>query len=222
MKKTLLTAPLLLVFLAGCSGSSASARYGLTITLADAAKRPDLMAATLRVLERRVDALGAKLQNKSVQDADQPTVSIGVSDPKILPTLASQLTSPFTLRFMRQTRGKEKADITVEGHGGFKGTGITEKDILWVTAAKDPQSGKGVVVLEFSPSGRTLMEHVFAENKGSYVGLFVRGHLVSKLLVETDKVKDNIMIQNIPSAELAGVFADDVNVGTHVVFIPMK
>ena len=49
----------------------------------------------------------------------------------------------------------------------------------------------------------------------------MRDQLVSTLLVDTDEVKDKIVIQSIPNPELAEIFSDDVNVGIHVTFTPV-
>jgi len=65
------------------------------------------------------------------------------------------------------------------------------------------------------------MQQVFKENKGKSLGLFIRGALVSKLLVETDELKDDIVIRDITSHEIAEAFADDLTVGLHVRFLPI-
>jgi len=139
--------------------------------------------------------------------------------PAVKEPLTAQLTEPFTMRIMAQV-ADGKGDITIEKQGSFKETGITEKHLLWVTGGKDTDPAKGRVLLEFSEEGRMLMGDVFRKNKGKYIGLFVRKHLVSKLLVESEEVKDTILITDIPSFTLAEIFADDLNVGLHAVFTP--
>ena len=65
------------------------------------------------------------------------------------------------------------------------------------------------------------MKDLFAESEGKNIGIFIRNQLVSKLLVDTDELIDDIIITDIPTVQLANVFADDVNVGLHVTFTPI-
>ena len=97
---------------------------------------------------------------------------------------------------------------------------MTEEHLEWVEAAEELDN-KGRITLSFSPEGRELMRTVFRQNVGRNIGLFVREKLVAKLQVDTAELKDDIIITGIPSPELARVFADDVNVGLHVIFTPL-
>jgi hypothetical protein len=46
--------------------------------------------------------------------------------------------------------------------------------------------------------------------------------MVSKLKVGTEKIADHIIISGIPSYTVAQIFADDVNVGLHTTFEPLR
>lgn len=222
MKKSFSTAALLLTFsavtlLSACSSTHIS--YRLEIDEQDAGRKTELIDTAKRVVTRRLESLGE--QNANVQvtvDGEVIRLSADVSNQAVKDTILDQLALPFSMQIMSQVT--ENGDITVEGHGSFKATGITEKHLNWVQAGKDEDPTKGRVALEFTPEGKTLMADVFRQNKDKYIGLFVRGHLVSKLLVASDEVKDSIIITDIPSAVLAEVFADDLNLGLHVTFVP--
>lgn len=204
--------------LAGC-GAGEEVTYKLEINVTDAGKRTELIDAAKRVVERRLETLGQQKPNINIDiDGENVLLMVNTESPAVENTLTSELTAPFSLRIMKEVT--KDGDITVEGHGSFKEVGITEQHLEWVTASKDTNPEKGRVVLEFTEEGRKTMAKIFAENKGKYIGLFVRQNLVSKLLVESDEVKDSIIITDIPSSTLAFIFADDINVGLHATFLP--
>lgn len=209
----------LLLLLAGCGSKSLS--YKITINTTDATKRTELVKAVRRVVERRLKAIGEEPVIDVRNENSQIMLSIKVEDKAVGETLADQLKEPFSMRMMAQVPDG-KGDITVEGQGSFKETGLTEKHLLWVASGPDTNPEKGRVLLEFSEEGRKLMGQIFKQNSGKYIGLFVRNHLVSKLLVESTEVKDTILITDIPSPILAEIFADDLNVGLYVTFTPEK
>jgi hypothetical protein len=41
---------------------------------------------------------------------------------------------------------------------------------------------------------------------------------MAKMPIDTSEPKEEIVIAGIPVPDMAGIFADDVNVGTHVTF----
>lgn len=212
---------LLLPILIGCS-STGSITYRLDIDPTIASERgSDLALASLRVIERRLENLGEDILEKDVNfENGAPLISLTVGDPSTLDILTKQLTDPFMMRIMEES-SEEEATITIATHGGFRETGITEKHLLWVTASTDGDAlERGKATLQFTEEGRKLMNEMFKKNKGKYIGLFVRNALMSKLLVESDSLKDDIIIHDIPSVEFAHVFADDVNVGLYVRFTP--
>lgn len=197
--------------------------YKLSFNTNDAEQQSALTLASLRVIERRLARMGDQLMEQNMTTRNQDIVlSLRIRDEEASATLTQELLRPFSLNIMEQAPEKT-ADTVVEGHGGFRKTALTQEHLQWVEARPSGPEGKqGMVILYFSPDGRTLMQQLFKKNKGKAIGIFVRDQLVSKLTVDTDKVENDIVIQNIPSYEIARMFADDMNVGLHVVFVPLE
>lgn len=219
MKRALVLGTVASLLLAGC-GATTTIGYSVAFNVQDPSQRVQLQLMTQHVIERRLENIGEKspIVTAQISDAGADVVA-EVSDPIVGDVLTSQLIEPFDLQIMKEATA-DKADITVSGHGSFMKTGIEGKHLTWVMA--QPQAGgpQAMVTIGFTEEGRTLMKQLFKENKGKFVGIFVRGKLVSKLKVETDELKDDVVIQDIPSYDLASVFADDVNVGLHATFTP--
>ncbi len=218
MRRSCLVLPAVwLLLLTGCRGASAD--YTLIFDLPDEDKRSQLASASMRIVERRLLAMGEEPLEKELRAENGEThLQLTLVNGTIKEILTEQLTALFALRFMKESApGK---GIAVEGHGSFEETGVTEDHFLWMISSVDETTGKGRVQILFTEEGRKRMGQVFKENKGKYIGLFIRNNLVSKLLVESQELKEDIVITDIPTAELATVFADDVNVGLHVTFVP--
>jgi preprotein translocase subunit SecD len=218
MRRFLLTLAILPI-LAACS--SASVTYSVTTNVEEEQRVNLLLLASMRVIERRMANIGEELLDIDLQrNGTSTAIVVQVQEETALDILTEQLTEPFDMQIMKEST-EETAEVIVDGHGGFVQTGITGEDILWLESAEEP-GGTGRITITFSEEGREKMSTVFQENVGKNIGIFVRGQLVSKLLVEVDELKDDIVITDIPSLELAAVFADDVNVGLHVTFTPTK
>lgn len=195
--------------------------YDLTIDDAYADQKSELAFAGMRVIERRLKRIGEEILEKDITaNEGTPAITLTLGDKVARDILTEELLQPFTLRLMTEAVDGESADITVAGHGGFTETGLTEDHITWAEASPDTDPSKGHVTLTFTQDGRSIMKDVFAQNDGKYIGLFVRERLMSKLLVESPKLMDDIVIREIPSSEIAHIFADDINVGLHVSFTP--
>ncbi len=206
------------MLLVSCSGKPV-ARFALSFDIADTNVQQALTLTSMRVVERRVEHLGEELVDKQINTKGSgTTLTLTLKTSEGIKALISELTAPFSMRVMVQTGSGETADISVEGHGSFRETGITEKDLEWVDARKDPVTGKGEVRMDFTADGKEKMKVLFKQVKGKNIGLFVRDRLVSQLHVETDIFPNTILIRDVPSAELAQVFADDMVVGLHVTF----
>lgn len=210
-----------LFLLTACMGSK-TASFSLTFdALVPADLHQELAQQSLRVIERRMERIGEELTDKSFTTSDTGiNITISMTDGEAIEILTQELAEPFKMRVMSETT-PEDAQITVEGHGGFKETGITEEDIYWVQSRVDDATGKGEVRLLFTDQGRAKMADLFAVMKGKSIGIFVRDRLVSKLSVQTDTLEEDILIRDIPDAELAQIFAEDINVGAHVIFTPI-
>ncbi|MDD4627833.1 MAG: hypothetical protein PHE68_00365 [Candidatus Peribacteraceae bacterium] len=213
--------PVALCLLLISCGSSAL-HFTLTMDVSDAAKQTELMNASKRVVERRLGSLGTKSTDLTVVSGTGGTASLSFSpqDDTVKDEITKELITPFSLEIMLFTgkdKEKDKGDLFVEEQGWFTKTGINEKTIIWAQASRD-EWGKGEVELNFTPEGHTLLNKTFRENVGGQLGLFVRERLMSKLLIETKDLKENIVIAGIPSPDIAAIFADDVNTGVHVTF----
>lgn len=210
-----------LFLLAGCQGKQTPISFELQFDTENEQEQAELALASMRVAERRLENIGEPLVDKSiVEKGDKTFLNITVEDPVGAEILTDQMTETFSLAFMAQVP-EEQADIVITGHGGFKRSGINEDVLEGIKAELDP-AGKGMITLEFTEEGRQKMGDLFAVNVDKYIGMFVRDQLVSKLLVEGAELKENIIIRDLPSPEIAEIFADDVNVGLHVTFIPVE
>lgn len=210
-----------LVLLTAC-GASSSVTYKLDMNVTDMALRQELATQSLRVMGRRLETMGVLIDDDTTTvEAETAEISITAESQEALDELTTQLQKPFDFKVMREADAGETAEITVEGHGGFMSTGITGADLEWVQGREDATTKKGEVRLVFNTAGREKMADLFKDMNGKVIGLFVRNQLVSKLQVDTPELKDDIVIREIPTGELAIVFADDVNVGIHVTFTPV-
>ena len=220
MKKLLpLFAALLLLL--GCR--NASIRYDLTIDATDTAQQGALALASMRVIEHRLEFYGEKPIDLGVDlKRTPPRITLSAKDPAILDVLTEDLVRPFKLRILKQAPPGEPEVLVVEGHGPFMETGLTEADVEWLEAAPDSLPEKGKVTITFTEEGRAKMATVFQKNKGKFIGIFIRDQLVAKLLVDDVELQDEIVITEIPSLDVAKVFTDDVNVGLHVTFVPVR
>ena len=207
-----------LAILAGCGGPT-TAEYRLTYDTQEPGEVETLTDATVRVMQRRLDRLGAELYGQhETQDADGANLELTISDPDAAEALAEEMTAPFDLEIMAQTTGS--GDITVEGFGSFAKTGVTGDDIRMVAAVANGKGGASVQI-RMTDAGLAEMRELFSKNVGKTLGLFVRGKLVSALTVGSADVPNPLVIDGIPDPELAMIFADDVNVGLHVTVTPL-
>lgn len=223
MKNAFLVSVAAVLALAGCA-SGPSATYNLQIDrVTDATQRELVANQSVKVIERRLQSMGDILVDSNVRmGGSGATVMVTSESQEALDALAGQLQEPFDMKVMKEVASGQQAELTVEGHGGFVSTGITGADLDWVEGYKEPGKETGEVKLVFTEAGRTKMAALFKEMKGKNIGIFVRRTLVSKLFVDTDELKDDIVIRDVPSVDLAEIFAEDVNVGIHVTFTPAQ
>lgn len=209
------------IVLTGCGAETL--RYELVFDTLDENRRTELTLASLRIIQRRLAHLGEEALDTDIQKHEGKTfLKVELKDPRIASTLNEELTSPFTIGFYEEAPPDE-AEIIVEGHGGFRSAGVGNAHIDWLEASEEPGlPGKGRIALSFSEDGFVRMAEVFTRNSDKFLGLFVRGQLAAKLKVDKEKLKNIIVISELPSVEIAHVFADDVNVGLHVTFTPEK
>jgi hypothetical protein len=216
--KRLISLLVLALTVAACG--PAETAYKLTFNIPDKARQSELTLTSLKVIERRLDRVGETIKSQQIiPGQNEATIKIGLQSTATAQLLTEELTQPFKLRIMKQVE-EGKGQINVEGHGSFAETGMTEADLIWAEAAEDANR-KGVVRLLFTPQGTEKLRNIFKENMGKAIGIFVRDRLISKLNVKTDEIEEFIVIRDIPSAEMARIFVDDLNVGLHVTFTPV-
>ncbi len=207
---------LLTCVLAGCG--SPTVRLSLAFDVTDPMQRTILLEESKKVIERRLSRFeDATPSAMHVENSASGAVllSFTVNNAKARAALVDELLAPFSLKVMTASTGT--GDLFIEEQGWFSVTGITQKDIVWTEGAADSE-GKGIVRLVFSDEGRVKLATVFREHPAGTVGIFVRDRLMAKMPIDTAELKEEIVITGIPVPDMAGIFADDVNVGTHVTF----
>lgn len=222
MRRPLLLLPILL--LAACTQTASATRtLKLTITDPDTSHRSELIAASSRVIDRRLQAVGDRLVSHSEKDNGSGGVlmTVGSETGAALSAVVEDLQKPFSLEMMLQVPDSKGADIVTQEQGAFKKTGFNQDDIAW-TSVEDQKDGKSQINLIFTPAGLKKMQTLYANNAGKVIGMFVRGQLVSMLKVDSGALKERIVIGGVPNHELASTFSDDVNVGRYVTFTPVN
>jgi hypothetical protein len=194
-----------------------NAQYSLSFDAYGQTRRQELLDAAARVLERKAAHLNIPVSN--VQSAVQGTTGSlrFTTDPASLPKLRQALTALFSFELMVEAP-KDKADIWNEKHGGFKQTGITEKDLTWVSSV--PQGKSAVTTIDLTDAGKQKLAAVFKDNQGKLIALFVNQTFVSGKYANSGDVTNASLTIDVPNQDIAKAFADDMNVGTHVTFRP--
>ena len=211
IKRILLTSTALLL-ITGCSRSNLT--LDLTFRTEDPAQISVLTAVSERVTERMAFVIEEDIPLISMDDS-RMTVTLTNKDSADI--LFERLSAPISFRIMREAGEEEEADIENDQYGRFMETGITEQQLYWIDA-EEREGGTGVIQINFTDEGASMWQQLLEENQGKKVGVFTRGGLVALHTVQEGGFKDKIIITGIPSAELAKVFADDVNVGAYVTF----
>lgn len=205
------------ISLAAC-GTSLTLTAPATVDSTDPARIITLIQASERVLVRRL--AGAEVKNAVVSvsptEGQGAMVTMKLPDTDALDTAKRILSDPFTFEMKLAVGVHENADGVEETD--WESTGIVGNMLVWIQPVRDPKTGDLGVEMLFDDAGQTALAKTFQENAGKDLGIFVRDLLVSKLTIGTDAVTESIIISGIPSAKIAEIFADDVNVGLHVHF----
>ncbi|NLG07366.1 hypothetical protein GX553_02845 [Candidatus Peribacteria bacterium] len=181
----------------------------------------ELLQSASRMLRRRVIAIAAQqdiqMQETDVQvEEDGTNLTVQISDEDMRQQLATEMRDPFTMQFMEEVP-LDMAEVIVAETQGFKSIPLTEEDIAWLHIAHQDENGAQVLIT-FTENGAAQKRELFAERIEQNIGIFVRGMPVYKMLVESDDAEEDTLTINIPHAELAEVFVDDVNVGLRTTF----
>lgn len=201
--------------------------YTVDFTTENTDRMADLSLSLQRVIERRLARLEGALLDYSV-DYDKETkatrITLKVDNAASAKALDEELTAPFDFEIRYLAEDTAEGDIVVEGAGSYRATGITKTDIDWVLGeVANEVLNTGRVIIGFTDAGVEKMQQVFRDHGGNSIGLFVRGRLAASMAVpEGTQFERVIDIPGLPSADLAKVFADDMNVGIHMTFHPVQ
>jgi len=204
--------------LAGCFGGSTTLQYRADISVEDASKIPVLFESIERVLTRRFAAVGVTDQKLTVVPQDQSsaevTIELGKEESeRVLHIFEDAFT--FDIRLDAGPLDGDPKFATWES------LGIDHTMLLWVQAIGNRVTSQVDVELTLNEEGKKKLRELATTHRGKRVGIFVRDLLISALTVQSGSFTDRIIISGIPSAEIAEVFADDVNIGLHVRFTPL-
>lgn len=221
--KKLITSALFVLLLTACNQSK-TLTYDVTFTSDDPSRMNDLSLATRHVIERRLSVQEAGLIDYDVshnKETKETQIIVEIDDAGAADILNEQLTEPFLFEVRYLAEDEQEGDIVVEGKGNFRATGVQNEHIDWVLAdAVQGPLNQGKIVIGFTDEGVEKMQSIFTEKEGVEIGLFVRNMLTASLSINGDSITRTIEISGVPSAELAKIFADDVNVGIHMTFTP--
>lgn len=181
-----------------------------------------MINASERVVKRRLVALGAQNPNViAVPKGDEGgEMRIEVPDASILPRVQSILSEQFVFDMRLELKETTPQDQNIEEN--WEKLGIENQHLIGLQVVTDEKTQEVAVELLFTDEGRNLLKAAFAKHKGKTVGIFVRDLLVSKLKIASGELSEHIVISGIPSAEVAQIFTEDVNVGLHVAFKPIE
>lgn len=209
-----------LMVLAAC-GSSVQLAYTAKSSVNDAGRNTLIFQATERVLTRRLAAVNVASPRVTVIPQDATTATVNMTVPGASVDTVNRIVSdPFTFE-IRLAKGVTKDAAGVE-QTDWQPTGVDGTMLDWVQPVQNTDGSAIGVELRFNETGRTKLKEAFRGNKGKDVGIFVRDLLVSKLKINTEVPDEHIVISGIPSAKVAEIFADDVNVGLHISFTASK
>ena len=224
MKKFLVSAAFALC-LTACG--PATLTYTIDFTTDNTDRKADLSIALHQVIERRLSRLEGALLDYDVdnnKETDVTTVTVKVDSAGSAEALNAELTEPFSFEVRFLAKDTAEGDIAVEGVGSFRATGVAKEDIDWVLGdAGDEVLKTGRVIIGSTDRGAEKMKTVFRDQSENSIGLFVRGRLAASMAVAKGMQFDRVIdIPGLPSADLAKVFADDMNVGIHMTLHPVQ
>ena len=219
--------PLLFGLLLTACGGASTLSYTVTFPRTEDPERmAALSLATRHVVERRLARLEGFLIDYDVdydKERREGLIEVEIDGSKAAKALNEEILAPFTFEMRLNVKEKQEGDIEVEGGHFYRETGIAKEDIDWVLGETvEGPLNQGKVIIGFTEEGAKKMKTLFAENIGSAIGLFVRGQLTARVQANDADFDRTFVIEGLPSGDIAKVFADDMNVGIHMVFTPKK
>lgn len=211
---------LLALVLSGCG--TGKLQYDVSFDTDNQDRVVALSATAHRIIERRLERLEGVLLDYDIEyeeSNNEAKITLEIEPQEVAEQLSAELTAPIEFEIRINVEDGGEGDIEVEKHGFFRATGIVDADIDWLIPGNiDNPNVPAFITLGFTEEGAQKARTLFAENPGSNIGIFVRGMMVAKLGIDDQEIDRTIVIAGIPSAELATIFADDVNVGVHMTF----
>lgn len=221
MKRILLPA-LFALLITGCGGSATLSYDVEFIKTEDPERMAALTLATRHIVERRLSRLEGNLIDYDVaydEETKETQVSVEVDNATAAKKLNEEMLAPFSFEFRVLVDEPQDGDIEVETVGFFREIGMGKEEIDWVLGETlDGPLKKGMVIIGFTDEGMAKGKVEFAKHTGKSIGLFVRGKLTASIKLSDKEVGRTVAIRGLPSGEIAKVFADDMNVGTHMIF----
>ena len=186
--------------------------YNVTFKTDDAAHRAQLVQGLENVVKRRMEARkieGAVASVVPTGEAATLTIS-NLNDEATKNEVTDLLAEPFSFDLRTTTVTNQSSEPSLDD---WEKTSITGEDLTWVEVLQDEASGHIGIELTFTEDGRQKLNAIMKEHNDETLGIFVRDFLVSKLKIDGNEIKEHIIISGVPNANIARIFADDVNVG---------
>jgi hypothetical protein len=225
MTRFRIIAPLMLSLLFSACGSN-GVTFNLQVDIVPGMDRQELLAASVRMMERRVQAVEQQegwqntLEDIDVTNAgDGAVMTVTLNESGVGPLLVEDVTRPFSFEFMVQVP-QEEADVVVAETQGYKRTGLETSHVQMLRSQAAGDAAE--VLVEFTAEGKTKKGEIFREHIGETMGLFVRGLPIYQFVVEQGDVSGDAFVIKVPQAGLAAVFTDDVNTGLHITFTSVQ
>lgn len=194
--------------------------YDVRLHAPDAQRTAVLREAVERVMERKLIARG--IQHASVSavplNDSEATVRITLPSSSAVQVVKEIVNAPFA--FELRAEKVSAPDPTKVAHENWIPTNLTGSSVLWTQATGDRSNGAISLTFELNEEGKRRFAAIVKKQGGKAIGLFVRDTLVSKMIIEGRGIPTEIVISGVPSASIAEVVMDDVNVGLLTSFKP--
>ncbi|MDD5055939.1 MAG: hypothetical protein PHZ00_06785 [Candidatus Peribacteraceae bacterium] len=202
-----------LLLLAACAKET-TLKFDVTLRAPDASKAMVLAEAVERVMVRKMTAQNIEKPMVSVvpDGSGSAILTIDAPDENAADVVRTLVNEQFTFDLrIEDTVPSEQEDKFDPAR--WQPAGITGALVTWVQAVGNRETNEIGIDLTFNETGRMRLKSIFTDNVGKNIGIFVRGLLVSKMNILNSDIGDTLSISGVPSAAIAEVFADDVDVG---------
>lgn len=199
-------------------GTPTTVRYRATWN--DASKASVYVESVERVIIRKLAAI--EIPNPGIavipENQESAIVTITTPDAQVHDAVKHVLSQPFSFDLRLENGQTVEGDLSTID---WATTGIDGSMLTWVQAIGNKETSEVSLDLQFNDEGKAKLETLAGAQQGKRLGIFVRDVLVSMLTIQSGFSAEHVIIGGIPSATVAEIFADDVNVGLHVSFTPL-